>query len=326
MKTNQHPLGRLGDSARFRLWLNRRVPPQNKITLKLRNIFILPSRQGLFFSLLMILILIAGINYQNSLAHGLAFLLMSLFMVSMLHTYRNLSGLVFSAGRGGRAFSGDEGDFSVTLSCAAGRDHEAVQVYWGDHPVTHADLIDKSVITLRVSTIAGNRGWFDPGRLTVETRFPLGLFRAWALLDLDFRALVYPRPIAENRPPTLDEGDSDDFHPAGAHSDDFAGVRDYLPGDLVRDISWKATARLGELMTKEYTASSGSEKWLDWYQYEQVPDERRLSHLAYWVEEFSKQGMPFGLRLPSSEIAPDLGENHRQQMLRALALYGLDQA
>ena len=325
MKANKHPFGRLGDSARFRLWLNRRVPPQKEITLKLRNIFILPSRQGIFFSLLMILILIAGINYQNSLAHGLAFLLMSLFMVSMLHTYRNLSGLVLSAGRAGRAFDGDEVDFTVTLSCAAGRDHEALKVCWLDHLVTQADLIDKSVSVLRVSTIAGNRGWFDPGRLTVETRFPLGLFRAWALLDLDFRALVYPNPIAEESPPILDEGDSDDFHPVRGYSDDFAGVRDYLPGDLIRDLSWKATARLGELMTKEYSASSGAEIWLDWYQYENISDELKLSHLTYWVEQFSKQRKPFGLRLPSSEIGPDLGENHRRQMLRALALFGLDQ-
>ena len=58
---------------------------------------------------------------------------------------------------------------------------------------------------------------------------------------------------------------------------------------------------------------------------ENISDELKLSHLTYWVEQFSKQRKPFGLRLPASEIGPDLGENHRRQMLRALALFGLDQ-
>ena len=77
-------------------------------------------------------------------------------------------------------------------------------------------------------------------------------------------------------------------------------------------------------MTKEYIASSGAEIWLDWYQYGNISDELKLSHLTYWVEQFSKQTKQFGLRLPASEIGPGQGENHRRQMLRALALFGLD--
>ncbi len=154
MNAKQHLFGRWMNSARFRSWLNRRVPPEKVISLNLRNIFILPTRQGVYFSLLMILILIAGINYQNSLAHALAFLLMSLFMVSMLHTYRNLSGLVIVAGKAGEVFAGDEVDFTITLSCADGRRHEALTVYWLEDLSTPADLIDKSTVAFKVRTVA----------------------------------------------------------------------------------------------------------------------------------------------------------------------------
>ena len=43
---------------------------------------------------MMLLILVAAINYQNALAHALAFLMLGLFLVAMLQTYRNLSGLL----------------------------------------------------------------------------------------------------------------------------------------------------------------------------------------------------------------------------------------
>lgn len=86
----QKAFGDSGRSERFNRWLNRRMPPANSITLNQRKIFILPTRQGLIFALLVCAMVMAGINYQNSLVFALAFLLASLFMVAMLHTYRNL--------------------------------------------------------------------------------------------------------------------------------------------------------------------------------------------------------------------------------------------
>ena len=85
-------------SERFNRWLNARMPPANSVTLDQRKIFILPTRQGLYFALLVCAMVVAGINYQNSLIFALAFLLASLFMVGMLHTHRNLSGLTLVAG------------------------------------------------------------------------------------------------------------------------------------------------------------------------------------------------------------------------------------
>ena len=82
-------------TKRFKSWLDRRVPPAQAIRLSHRNIFIVPTRQGLGFVLILLLILIAGINYQNALAHALAFLMLGLFLVAMLQTHRNLAGPVY---------------------------------------------------------------------------------------------------------------------------------------------------------------------------------------------------------------------------------------
>ena len=45
------------DERRWREWINRRIPPARQVTLDQRRIFIFPSRTGLFFMLVMLLML-----------------------------------------------------------------------------------------------------------------------------------------------------------------------------------------------------------------------------------------------------------------------------
>lgn len=63
--------------------------------------------------------LLVGINYQNSLAYGLTFLLMAVFVVTILHTYRNLAGLVLKAGGGAAVFVGEQACFRVRPKAAS---------------------------------------------------------------------------------------------------------------------------------------------------------------------------------------------------------------
>ena len=62
----------------FDRWLKRRIPPASRLTLSHRQIFIVPTRAGLALLLLLLIMLIGAINYQNSLVYGVTFLLGSL--------------------------------------------------------------------------------------------------------------------------------------------------------------------------------------------------------------------------------------------------------
>ena len=88
-------------------WLVRRIPPASRVELNHRRIFIMPTRAGAIFALVLILMLLVAINYQNSLAYGLTFLLLSVAVLAILHTYRNLSGLVLSSGAARSVFVGE---------------------------------------------------------------------------------------------------------------------------------------------------------------------------------------------------------------------------
>lgn len=156
----------------FQKWLSRRLPPSNTVNLNQKNIFILPTRQGVYFALLIFFMVLAGVNYQNSLIYGLAFLLSSLFMVSILHTFRNLSGLTLSAGKSDMVFAGEDAEFEVILSRNGRRTYEAIVLGWDADLMANADLLEKREVTVKLFVKTKTRGVLNPGRLMVQTVYP----------------------------------------------------------------------------------------------------------------------------------------------------------
>jgi uncharacterized protein (DUF58 family) len=304
-------------------WLARRIPPAASVRLNQRRIFILPSRVGAAYGLALLLMLLVGINYQNSLAYGLTFLLMAVFVVAILHTYRNLAGLVLKAGGGGAVFVGEQARFRVRLESRE-REHQAVALGWPPAELLARDVPRQGQAELELSLPAQRRGWLRPGRLRVESRFPLGLLVAWSWVDLDQAVLVYPRPLEGELPLAAGLGAEDEeegMRARGQGADDFQGLRDYQPGDSKRRLDWKAYSRGQGLLVREFAMLGGRDLWLDFEQLD-GDAELRLSLLCHWVLQLSERQQPFGLQLPGQVIAPDSGEGHRDACLRALALFG----
>jgi uncharacterized protein (DUF58 family) len=170
---------------------------------------------------------------------------------------------------------------------------------------------------------APKRGWLALGRVMLETRFPLGLFRAWSYIEPEARCLVYPRPERSKLPPASAEAASGALRSPTPGNDDFSGLRSYQPADSPRHVAWKAVARTGDLLTKQFTGEAGAELWLDWQYLGSLPVETRLSRLAGWVLAAEREGAVYGLRLPGAELPPSRGDAHRAACLQALALYGV---
>lgn len=80
-----------------------------------RRIFIIPSRGGLLFAAALVVMLIGAINYNLALGHALVFLLAGLGIVGMIHTFRNLHGLIITPGRSTPVFAGETAYFELTL-------------------------------------------------------------------------------------------------------------------------------------------------------------------------------------------------------------------
>lgn len=308
--------------GRFSAWLDRRVPPSAQITLSQRNIFIFPTRTGFVFAGLLLLLILGAVNYQASLVYAVAFLLGSMFMVTILYTFQNLSGLRLELVNARPGFVGEDLEFTVRVVRPQGKSREGIQLGWPDAIMQWAELLEKEADVVRLYVQAEQRGYQNPGRLLVETYFPLGLLRAWTWVDLNARALVYPKPVFQDFP-TSQHGPRDEgqlVDPFG--SEDFRDIREYQPGDPTKHIIWRSYARSNELMVKQYASYVEPRLWLS---LEDVhgPLEDRLSRLTGMALKATRAGREFGLHLGQVKLSPGLGEAHLEAVLRELALYGL---
>ncbi len=286
-----------------------------------RHVYILPTRSGLLFGVLFGSMLLGSINYSLSLGFMLAFWLAGLGVVAMLHTWRNLAHLVASPGKILPVFAGENARFVFLVRDTRHRARLAIGLQRGtENPVTHDIAADgTSIFTLSLPT--QKRGWFRPGRVSLFTRFPLGLFHAWGYVELDSAGLVYPRPAPPGQPlpPTGTDSQQQGRHARGG-DEDFSGLRNYRTGDSMRRVDWKASAREQGLYTKEFDGQGQQVLWLDWDTTPGRDVETRISRLTRWILDAHEAGLTYGMKLPSTSIAPAGGESHLHACLQALAL------
>jgi len=306
--------------------VRQRDPETGTIFLAQRRVYILPTRQGVTFALALLLMLIGSINYNLSLGYVLTFLLAGTGIVSILHTFRNLAHLYVSAGRVEPLFAGETAHFELLLENRRDMPRHAIRLAAGEETV-EAEIPAGRTEVAGVPVKAPRRGWLQLPSVTMETRYPLGLFRAWSYVRPDMRAIVYPRPDDSLLPLPHAVPDMGEAMSAGTGTDDFAGLRLYHSGDSPRHVAWKAAARGQALLTKVFSGRAAMEMWFDWDDLPPGLDtEARLSRLARWVLLAHANGLHFGLKLPGVELPPHAGDEHRFACLKELALYGTERA
>lgn len=292
----------------------------NPVVLDYRRIYILPTKFGIVFSMVLAAMLFGSTNYNNSMGFILTFLLAGLGLVSILHTHRNLLRLQVIAGKVLPVFAGDQIKFPICL--AAGKyDRLMLGMQAQREPTPYLNVAAGAQNCTELIFVATQRGLMRLEKFSIFTQYPLGLFHAWARLHIDSSGIVYPRPESGIVPfPLADSGDG-----AGLRrilgNEDFEGLRTYHPGDAPRHIAWKAVAREQGMLVKSFSGQAETTVWLDWAALPQLATEERLSRLARWVIDAERRGTSYGLRLPGEAISPALGEIHKHRCLSALALF-----
>ena len=315
--------GRLARSETLARALGRGRPDPGTVVLDRNKVFILPTGHGLVLGMVLLVMLIGSVNYNNNLGLSFTFLIGGAVMVSILHTYRNLAGLGFRPGRVEPVFAGGRAGFGLCIDNQAGPERYAITLRTHDGFENTIDLAAGSRQCPLLERQASRRGRLPLGRVAVETRYPLGLFRAWSWLEPVVTCLVYPGPDAATGLPPSNRGQGRDGHPRGLGSDDFIGLRGYRPGDSPGQVYWKAVARELEPQTKLFSGTGGAELWLDWDDTAALPGvEARLSRLCRWVLDAEKNGARYGLSLPGIRLEPARGARHRAHCLESLALFG----
>lgn len=302
----------------------RRGPHHGELRLAQRNVYILPTRAGLLYAVVLLAMLIASINYSLSLGFMLTFLLGAVAIVAMLHTFRNLSAIELRAGRSDPVFAGEFAELQVTVTECRGNERYALKLIAPEATMPESvDVAPASEQPARIVWPAPQRGWLPYPRIKLATEYPLGLWRAWAWWQPAGRLLVYPAPESPAAPLPASRLASRDGDGGGRGEEDLAALRPYVPGDSPRRVAWKAVARSGsdELLVKQFEGAAGGELLLDWASLPVTLDaETRLARLTAWVIEAEQAGLSWALHLPGETVGLDSGPAHRERCLEALAL------
>ena len=302
-------------------YIKRRYAYSGEKRLGRKRIFILPTYFGFIYALTILVMLIGALNYNNNSAFMFTFLLVGVGLITPLHNYRNLARLSFRAIKTIPAFAGHPVQYLISIDNHNGTYRFAIELSTADQKATIVQVRENSTTSIKLNLPTHRRGQIPFCVVTVETRYPFGLFRAWSYIKIDSSCLVYPKPSGKNALPFPSphiQGDKDSNQ---IGTDDYLGLRDYHAGDSTKHIHWKAYAKNQALLTKQFSLPESDEIWFDWASLEGLDVEERLSQLTRWIIDAEESRSSYGLILPGIAIKPAIGEQHKAKCLEKLALY-----
>ena len=301
----------------------------------------MPTPFGFAYLLFNILLFLLGTNYQNNIILLLSYLLASLFITVMLHSFFNFSQLTFSSSAKQFAFANQLAHFPININ--AKKNHFDLNFHFSQQGVLSKKIqleqchIGESQMLLPI--LATTRGVHDLGRVKIFSEYSLGLFITWAMLDFSHQLVVFPEPkkITNSHNYLSRSDDSDQKAKAYSHTsvgiDDFSELKTYVIGESQARIAWKQLARGQGKLSKHYQNQQGSLHWLKLSDMPSKNVEIKLSFLCFLILEYSKNEYDFGVLIDLSlldaknavyssqtiKIAPNSGYQHRQDCLIALA-------
>lgn len=179
------------------------------------------------------------------------------------------------------------------------------------------------------------RGLYRLQTFWISTRFPFGFFSRGERLEARGEVLVYP----------LIQEISSYFHllpflPGhleGHHTgpgENLLSIRKYRDAESARIIDWKATAKTGELMAREFAREEESKFCLILDTRLHGPDredceeifEKAVSLAASIAAHFSKEGAGLEYLTPYEHVSRGIGTHHLYRILRSLAVVKYEMA
>lgn len=173
------------------------------------------------------------------------------------------------------------------------------------------------------------RGLYRVEGFRISTRAPFGLFRRGERMPAEGEICVYPsvRDISSSYHllPFL-AGDQDGARPG--HGESLASIRRYRDGESARLVDWKATAKTGEIMAREYAIEEENKLCLVLDTFAGDPPEgaalerfeKAVSMAAGLAAHFTEEGAELEFLSPVEHLPGGRGREQLYRILRSLAL------
>jgi len=224
------------------------------------------TREGWFYMAGIILISLAALNTGNNLLFLILACLIATILMSGILSSITLSGVAMRLQLPEHIFAGQQvrasielenekltlPSFSLRVESVKAKDSPSTPLL--ETPVYFPYLPKRGRAQRSVPMSFPTRGVYRQDAFRIVTRFPFGFLQKAHRVNLRTEALVYPsvepsREFFEILPAL--QGAMESL--AKGRGQDLYALRDYLPTDSARHVHWKASARLGSLMVREFT-------------------------------------------------------------------------
>jgi len=294
-----------------------KAPETFPVTLSQRRIYIVPTVFGAYLAMMMMAILLGAMNNGNNAALLFSALACGMLLLTLLLTHHRISGLRILSVHAFPAHEGEPIVVRLSLDHKNKRERLGINLSLG-LAQTAVNVPPGEPLTVDLRLPALQRGLHPMGRLRVFTRRPLNIAHAWGWVWPEHGFVIYPS-LEPHAPAPPGRGEEQSAAAAARIGMDIHHLRDYRHGDAMRDIAWKASAKSGKLMAREYETHGGGLRKLHWQDVSHLPTEQALSRLASWIVQADQQGVSTELTLPTGVIGPSQGTQHRHVCLTALA-------
>lgn len=302
---------------RWQQWLTRKYPAQPGLCFDRHAIYVLPTKFGNLFFIVIFTLFIGSVNYQLSSGFFLTFLLVSIVMISAWIGHQNLNGVCFYAKPVKDTATNQVCLIPIQVNYEKANCF-AITLLLEDHSKSWPTL--KSGQIIHMPYTFSKRGYHQVPRFRIETRFPFGLFVVWSYLTFDTHVYVYPQPKAPGFWPEptfaakqLSNNEGDEEFYALKQSDN--------PWKQPSRISWTTAAKGYGWYEKQYTAPTRTLYFFSTQQVSRFPLEEGLKFISFWLIESEKRGYDYVFHQNPFSTASH-GKHHLTQQLRQVALYG----
>ena len=322
---------------------------QKKFNKLYDRVFILPTRFGVYFIIIIFILFLMSLSYGHSLAISATFVFVSIVVISIVYTNYNIYGVDIKEERSNKSFFNND-DFQIFLYNEWSRPRPDIEIevtlrslhekreltYIG--ATSLLSRMDSSVRLKSLTSSKSRRGVYHMERIKVSTAFPFGLFRSWKYLEpLSEQSTVYifPNPlepqvkgeIVTNSGNKLkDQVDNSKqakrlVTRSGVGTENFYEHSPYRDSGGIKRIDWKIYSRTHELFEKHYEDEHKNRYLLDRKNFQSYPLELQMSYLCFYILKFTREAKSFALVLNDETPYWDSGKNYEQSCLIKLSEY-----
>ena len=169
-----------------------------------------------------------------------------------------------------------------------------------------------------------SRGMHKMGDIFICSVFPFNFFTRCIKGRSGKEIIVFPEP-RECKLGFIYEGSikrGDDYVEEKGYEGDLLSLRDYMPGDPIKYIHWKASAKTGQFKTKELSALVSRPPVIDVERLRGKDIEERLSFATYLILKHSRIGLPLIVRVKGKDfVIGNEALSTKKEVFKELALY-----